>query len=254
MKLVGLGVGRTGHAAELVVQAEVILEGNRRQSLVFGLNGHAFFGLYRLVQAIAPAAACHQATGEFVHDDNFTVLHHIVLVTVEQVVRPQGGIHVVHEGNVARVVQARAFGQQAGLTQNALSVFVTLLGQKHLVAFFINREVARGDHTLASAGVFFAFLPFEIGHHLVDGDVHGGVVFRLPADDQWRAGLVNQDRVHLVHNGKVLATLHAVCGFVHHVVAQVVKSKFVVGAVGDVGLIGGLLVFSGSVGQIHAYS
>jgi hypothetical protein len=36
------------------------------------------------VQAVGPAAAGHQAAGEFVDDDHFAVLHHVVLVAMEQ--------------------------------------------------------------------------------------------------------------------------------------------------------------------------
>ena len=176
-----------------------------------------------------------------------------MLVPVKQVVRPQGCIHVVHEGYVAGVVQAGAFGQQAGLAQNEFCVFVALFGQKHLVAFFIDCKVACGDHPLSSPGVFFAYLALEGGHHLIDGGVHGGVVFGLPADNQRGSRLINQNGVHFVHNGKVLAALHSVSGFVHHVVPQVIKPKFVVGAVSDVGLVGCLLLFARRIRQINTY-
>jgi hypothetical protein len=36
------------------------------------------------VQAVGPAPARHQAAGEFVDDDDFAVLHDVVLVAVEQ--------------------------------------------------------------------------------------------------------------------------------------------------------------------------
>jgi hypothetical protein len=41
------------------------------------------------VQAVRPAPARHQAAGEFVDDHHFAVLHHVLLVAVEQVVRAQ---------------------------------------------------------------------------------------------------------------------------------------------------------------------
>jgi hypothetical protein len=46
------------------------------------LDLHPFLGLDRLVQAVAPAPARHQAAGELVDDDDFAVLHHVVLVAV----------------------------------------------------------------------------------------------------------------------------------------------------------------------------
>ena len=82
LEFVGLGVGRAGHAAELAVHAKVVLECDGRERLVLALDLHAFLGFHGLVQPVAPAPARHQAAGEFVDDDDFAGLHHIVLVTV----------------------------------------------------------------------------------------------------------------------------------------------------------------------------
>ena len=70
---------------------------------------------------------------------------------------------------------------------------MALLCQKHLVRFFVNREVSGGDDALASARVFFPDLACQRGHHLVDGHVEFCVVFGLTADDERRAGLVDQN-------------------------------------------------------------
>ena len=133
LKLIRFGIGCTRHAADLVVQAEIILEGDRGQGLVFGLNLHTLFGFNRLVQAITPASSGHQTAGELVHDDDLAVLHHIVLVTVVQVLRTQSRIQVVHQRDVGRIVQAGPFRNQAHLRQHRLGFFVTVFGQKHLV-------------------------------------------------------------------------------------------------------------------------
>ena len=73
----GLCFRRAGHAGELLIQAEIILEGDGGQRLVFAANVHLLLGLDRLVQSIAPAAARHQAAGKLVHDDDFAILHHV---------------------------------------------------------------------------------------------------------------------------------------------------------------------------------
>ena len=51
-----LGVGGAGHAGELLVHAEVVLEGDRRERLVLALDLDALLGLDRLVQAVATSA------------------------------------------------------------------------------------------------------------------------------------------------------------------------------------------------------
>ena len=59
-----------------------------------------------LVQAVAPAAARHQASGELVDDDDLAVLHHVVDVALEERVRAQRLVDVVEQRHVRRVVEA----------------------------------------------------------------------------------------------------------------------------------------------------
>ena len=72
-ELAGLGVRGAGHARELVVHAEVVLERDRREGLVLLLDVHALLGLDRLVQALAPPAAFEDAAGELVDDVHLAV-------------------------------------------------------------------------------------------------------------------------------------------------------------------------------------
>ena len=129
---------------------------------------------------------------------------------------------------------------------------MTLLGQKDLMAFLIQREVTRLGDALAGARIFLAFLFGQGWHHLVHGDVELGVVFSLAADDQGSARLVNQDRVNLVDDRIVQSTLNPVSNLIDHVVAQVVKAVFVVRPVGDVCPVGGLLFLASHLRQIDA--
>ena len=58
------------------------------------------------------------------------------------------------------------------------------------------------------------------------------------ADDQRCTGIVNQHRVDLVDDGVVVFALHQFFGVACHVVTQVVETELVVGAVGDVAVVG----------------
>ena len=73
------------------------------------------------------------------------------------------------------------------------------------------------------------------------------------ADDQRRTRLVDQDRVHLVHDAEVVSALHAVLHVELHVVAQIVEAEFVVGSVGDVAAVGGLALIVVQVVDDHAH-
>ena len=66
-------------------------------------------------------------------------------------------------------------------------------------------------------------------------------VLRRTRDDQRRARLINQDAVHLVHDGKVVPPLRHFFQTAFHVVAQIVKAQLVVGGMGDIGPIRGAL-------------
>ncbi len=112
-EFVGFGRRRAGHAGELLVEAEIVLEGDRGERHVLGLDGHVLLGLERLVQAFRIAPAGHHAAGEFVDDHDFVVADDVVLVALEQLVGAQGLIDVMDEGDVGRVVE-RAFVEQAG--------------------------------------------------------------------------------------------------------------------------------------------
>ena len=76
--------GRARHTAKLFVHAEIILERDGRQRLAFILHLHAFFGLNRLVQALAVPAPDHQSSGKLVYDDNLPFLHNIVHIALKQ--------------------------------------------------------------------------------------------------------------------------------------------------------------------------
>ena len=89
---------------------------------------------------------------------------------------------------------------------------------------------------------FLALLALEARHELVDARVELGALLGRAGDDQRRARLVDQDRVHLVDDRVREVALHAVLEAEGEVVAQVVEAELVVRAVGDVGAVGGALL------------
>ena len=77
---------RTGHACDFVVEAEVVLEGDCCQRLVFLLDRDAFFSLDCLVQTVAVASAVHEPACELVDYYYFIIFYDVVYVVFEQVV------------------------------------------------------------------------------------------------------------------------------------------------------------------------
>ena len=86
---------------------------------------------------------------------------------------------------------------------------------------------------------FDLFAHFELGNDLADARVLVGGLVGGAGDDERGAGFVDEDGVHFVDDGVVVAALHAILEVELHVVAQVVEAELVVGAVGDVGSVGG---------------
>ena len=219
-ELVRLGHRRAGHAAELRIQPEVVLERDRGERLVLRLHLDVLLRLQRLVQPVGVAAALHHAAGELVDDHHLALAHDVVHVAREQRVRAQRLLHVMHHRDVEDVVEV-ALGDDAGLAQHVLDVLGAGLGQRHGAELLV---------LLVGAGVLHQLL-----HHRVDLAIQVGAVLGRAGDDQRRARLVDQDAVHLVDDAEEELALDHVLQPVLHVVAQVVEAELVVGAVGDVG-------------------
>ncbi len=202
-----LGVGRPGHAGELRVHPEVILEGDRGQSLVFLLDADLLLGLDRLMQTVAPAPPGHQPAGELVHDDHLAVLGDVVDVALEQDVRPKRLLKGVVQIHFRGIVQIVLFGQGDG-------------------ARLLVEGVVR--------------LPFQLRDDHVGAGIQIGRLLRRTRDDERRARLVDQDRVDLVHDREMMPALHHRLQRILHVVAQIIEPELVVGAVGEIGSVGRL--------------
>ena len=117
----------TGHAGELVVEAEVVLQRDRGERLVLLLDAHALLRLDRLVQALAPAAALHDAAGELVDDLHLVVLDHVLDVAVVERLRLQRLDEMVDELRVLRRVEVVDAAARARPSSTPCSVTATVL-------------------------------------------------------------------------------------------------------------------------------
>ena len=138
VELGGLGHGRAGHARELLVQLEEVLEGDGGQGLVLFLDLDPFLGLDGLVQAVGPLAADHQAAGELVDDDDLAVgLDHVIAVAAVEVVRLQRVVDQMGPLHVARRVEALEPGD---LLRLADAVVVQVAGAILLLDLEVERR------------------------------------------------------------------------------------------------------------------
>ena len=121
-----LGQRRAGHARELVVHAEVVLERDRGERLVLLLDAHALLGLDGLVQALRPAPALEDAAGELVDDLHLAVDHGVVDVALVQRLGLQRLDQVVDQVAVLGAVEVVDAEEALGLG-DARSVTATVL-------------------------------------------------------------------------------------------------------------------------------
>ncbi|MCY1505062.1 hypothetical protein D9M68_392570 [compost metagenome] len=249
-ELEGLGVGGTGHAGQLGVEAEVVLEGSRGEGLAFRLDRQSFLGLDGLVQAFGEAAAGHGAAGVLVDQQDLVALDDVLDVAMEQAVRAQRRVDMGQQAEVVRGIEALAFREQTILGQQFLDELVALLVQFDLAGLLVDAEVA----LLGDLALDFLDMLLQARNQLVDLDVQLGAVFGLAGDDQRGTRFVDEDGVHFVDHGEVQLALELLVQAEGHVVAQVVEAVFVVGAVGDVGGVGGALLFRRLEGGDDAYA
>src|SRR5260370_28386400 len=110
-----------GHAGKLFVHAEIILESDSGERLIFALDFHALFGFNGLVESVGPAAAGHLAAGEFIDDDDFAVFVYVIDVDFLQRMGAQGLIDMVHRIDVGRI-------GHIGQAEEALALFKAFFG------------------------------------------------------------------------------------------------------------------------------
>ena len=201
-ELLLLGLRRAGHAGELLVEAEVVLQRDRRERDVLLLDPHALLRLDRLVQAVAPAPALHDPAGELVDDLHLAVLDHVVDVALVERLRLQRLDQVVDELDVARVVEVLD-------PERALDLVDRRLRRRDGLVLLVVEVVGAGELRLVLA--LLALPRRRQPVELLD-DAREVVVRRrgrlgLAGDDQRRARLVDQDRVDLVHDRERVAAL-----------------------------------------------
>ena len=212
VQLGGLGGRRAGHPGELLVEPEVVLEGDRGERLVLVLDVHLLLGLDGLVHALVVAASGQHAAGELVDDQHLAARDDVLLVAVEELLRLQRVVQVADQRRVDRLVEVL----DAELVLDELDA---LLGDGDRALALLHLVVDVALEQRRDAGELAVPLGTGLGR---------------AADDQRGARLVDEDRVDLVDDREVVAPLHQVGLAPRHVVAQIVEAELVVRAVGDV--------------------
>ena len=140
-ELVRLGQRRAGHAGELRVHAEVVLQRDRGERLVLLLDPDALLRLDRLVQALRPAPAVEDAAGELVDDLHLAVDDGVVDVALVERLGLERLVEVVDERAVLGLVEVVD-------AEEALGLLDALLGDGDGLVLLVELEVEVGDELL----------------------------------------------------------------------------------------------------------
>ena len=89
-ELVGLGGRGTGHAGDLLVEPEVVLQGDGGECLVLFFDAHALASLDGLMQTLRVAPSFQDAPRELVDDLDLSILHQVVHVAPVEARGAQG--------------------------------------------------------------------------------------------------------------------------------------------------------------------
>ena len=85
-----------------------------------------------------------------------------MLIAVIQVVGAQGTTHVVHQGNICRVIKGSTFWQKARFCEQRLCMLVALLGQMHLVRLLVYGEVTGDNNALTRSWISLTLLARQL--------------------------------------------------------------------------------------------
>ncbi len=221
LEFLGLGIGRAGHAGQLFIQAEIVLECDRSQCLVFRLHFHAFLGFDGLMLSVGITTAGHHAAGEFIDDDDFATTNDVIDFPRKQGVGPERLGDRMHDVDVFDIVKV-AGGQQTCFAAQRLDMLHALFGE--------------GDGFVLFILLVIGFV--QLFDQAISLFVQIGRLFRRAGNDQRRTRFVDEDGIYLIDNGEVIFALYQVFTAEGHVIAQVIEAEFVIGAVGDIGGVG----------------
>ena len=145
---------------------------------------------------------------------------------------------MVEQVEVLRCIERLIFRQQTDLDQQPFDILMTLFGQFNRTLFFVHSVMP--GRLLSILFRIKVRLTLKLGDQGINLSIQGRTVFGGARDNQRRTRLIDQDRIDLVDNGVAKRALDLIFGTEGHVIAQVIKAEFVIGAVGDIGAISSL--------------
>ncbi|OAV68117.1 hypothetical protein Barb4_02199 [Bacteroidales bacterium Barb4] len=191
-KFAGFRLRRTGHAGQLVIHAEIVLQGNRGKGLRSRFHLHPLLRLDGLMQTVRIAATLHDAPRLFVHNHHLVVHHHIFIILLKQSIGFQQLVDGMHPLALHRIVgkklvlldllflcilyqlQLRQLGGYVGQDEELRVVRLArqhvnpLVGQLNRIVLFVYHKVKLIRHQVHIAHVIRHIRIFRFQHLRLD--------------------------------------------------------------------------------------
>ena len=198
VKFVRLGFGCSGHAAELLVEAEVVLDGDRGHRLGLAIDLDPFLRLDSLMESVAPAATSHLAASEGVDDDDLVLFDNVFDILLVEAVGLEQLSNIVHPlgGVVALLLGGGFLGGLLGIGERGVRLDIGELGEE--VGENERIRVVGIEETPAHLG--------EVGLLLLLLD--GEVEFLLQRHERILGGILIERELGLVGEAAQLGILH----------------------------------------------
>ena len=167
------------------------------------------------MQTIGIAATIHETAGEFINDNDFPVLDHIVFIASHHSLCTECLDKEMIQLQILCIIEVLYMQQLFHLCHTGFGRCYRLL--------------------LLIDGVVFLF--FQLRDEFGDGVVCIGRFLPRTGNDQRRAGFIDQDGVHFIDQAVVERTLYHLIEGSDHVITQVIKTEFIVRPVGDIRIV-----------------
>ena len=164
------------------------------------------------MQALVVATSLENATGVLVDNDDSAIEQHVITILLEQLFRSNRIVEEAHKRGVDRVIE---------------------VVDTKLVLDFVDCCLKNTDRALLLVNLV-VFISLKNLHDASELRVPRCRLVSRTANDQRCPGLINQDRVHFVNNGKIVASLNHLGFGPRHIVAEIVEPELVVGPIRDV--------------------
>lgn len=223
---------RTGHTADLVVLLEEILVGDGRQCLGFPLDPDSFLRFDRLMQPFGESPSRHRTTGMLVDDEHFVILDDIFLVFLVDSLCTERVLDMMDLFisevliEILYIEDLFQFCDSSSAECSGLGLLVDVI---IAILFLVHSGFLVGEQLLEQSFGDLLLLGArrQSSRYLSIIDVFLGS-FRIRfGDDQRRPRLIDQDTIHLIHDGIVQrppderSVLH---GF-DEIVPQIIESE-----------------------------